>query len=212
MFFQITLCFENWAMIKPSKAEMINFPNGKNELRWANLIEVERKIPAGKMLHKKWERIGFIQYSDNICLSQLLLIVQTHEKYTINICRVSTNSALPVEWSFLLKDPEIFSNLALCLWIYNYKNAYVHTNNEIILKMSSDFEISIDLDFMLSVCQTAGMLMLMYCFPLQGIVLKWAGRQYIIWRKRSCDQLPVWTSTCCQRFISHQHTGSIQRH
>lgn len=39
-------------MIKPSKAEIINFPNGKNELRWANLIEVERKIPAGKMLHK----------------------------------------------------------------------------------------------------------------------------------------------------------------
>lgn len=52
MFFQIKLCFENWAMIKPSKAEIINFPNGKNELRWANLIEVERKIPAGKMLHK----------------------------------------------------------------------------------------------------------------------------------------------------------------
>lgn len=100
--------------------------------------------------------------------------MQTQEKYTINICRVSTNSALPVEWSLLLKHPEIFSNLtpqwrftakiaetALCLWIYNYKNAYVHTNNEIILKMSSDFEIFIDLDFTLSVCQTAGMLMLM---------------------------------------------------
>lgn len=102
------------------------------------------------------------------------MIAQTQEKYTINICRVSTNSALPVEWSLLLKHPEIFSNLtpqwrftakiaetALCLWIYNYKNPYVHTNNEIILKMSSDFETFIDLDFTQSVCQTAGMLMLM---------------------------------------------------
>lgn len=115
--------------------------SGEKDSRWENAT-------------LKWERIGFIQYSDNICPSQLLLIAQTQEKYTINICRVSTNSALPVEWSLLLKHPEIFSNLtpqwrftakiaetALCLWIYNYKNAYVHSNNEIILKMSSDFEI-----------------------------------------------------------------------